>query len=381
MDRLADVERSNSKLEQAITTYRAVLDLADEDPALVPLPLLRMAAEKCIDRMRFRGFHGKAVRVQQRLLQRFPDDLALRNQMGVTFLLMNQPTAAKEVFETVLENWPQDGFAQVHYGFILKTKYNNNTAGAEYMRKGIESKAEGTQDGRFFLHLGDALQRQGKRQEAYKIYDAAVEKGLFLNRYQRSLYNVDRLASQPVWPIEETPYVEFFRKLEANWEVIRDEGVALLSEPVQDGFRPESENLQDRGDWKQYELFARGRKITANCVKASKTCALIEHFSPAATCSRGQVKFSVMQPDTHVHAHTGPTNCRLRAHLGLVIPSGVNLRVEEKIVTWEEGKIILFDDSWEHEVWHNGSADRLVLIVDVWHPDLSDKERKTLTPI
>ncbi|KAK7071360.1 hypothetical protein SK128_001395, partial [Halocaridina rubra] len=55
LDRLAEVERSNSKLEQAILTYRGVIDLADEDIALVPLSLLREAAEKCIDRMRFRG--------------------------------------------------------------------------------------------------------------------------------------------------------------------------------------------------------------------------------------------------------------------------------------------------------------------------------------
>lgn len=34
-----------------------------------------------------------------------------------------------------------------------------------------------------------------------------------------------------------------------------------------------------------------------------------------------------MQPGTHVFAHTGPTNCRLRAHLGLVIPKGPRIRV------------------------------------------------------
>ncbi|XP_071525233.1 aspartyl/asparaginyl beta-hydroxylase-like isoform X2 [Panulirus ornatus] len=381
LDQLAEVERSNSKLEQAIVIYRGLLDLADEDPNLVPLPLLRMSAERCIDRMIFRGFLGKAVRVQQRLLQWFPDDVLLRNKMGVTFLLMNQGSAAKEIFETVLQKWPDNGFAQVHYGYILKTTYNNNTGGAVYMQKGIESGAEGTEDGRFYFHLGDALQREGKTKEAYEVYDLAVKKGLFLNRYQRSLYNVDRLTSKPCWTPEETTYQMFFRNLEKNWRTIRDEGVALLALPPQDGFRPEAENLQDTGDWKQYELFSRGRKITANCVKASKTCSLIENFPPAAGCKRGQVKFSVMHPDTHVHAHTGPTNCRLRAHLGLVVPSGLRLRIGNEMTTWQEGKILIFDDSWEHEVWHEGDSYRLVLIVDVWHPELSDHERKTLSTI
>ncbi|ROT70854.1 hypothetical protein C7M84_010873 [Penaeus vannamei] len=381
LDRLAEVERSNSRLEQAIATYRSVIDMADEHPDQVPLPLLRLAAEKCIERMRFRGFMGKAVRVQQRLLQRFPDDISLRNQMGVTFLLMNQPAAAKDVFKEVLEKWPEDGFAQVHYGFVLKTTYNNNTGGIEYMQKGISSGAEGTQDGRFYFHLGDALQREGKTEEAYKLYDIGVEKGLFLSRYQRSLYNVDRLRSQPLWSQEETSYQEFFRKLEQNWLIIRKEGLEALALPPQDGFRPEAENLQDTGDWKQYEIFSRGRKITANCVKTPQTCALVESFKPAAGCKRGQVKFSVMYPGTHVHAHTGPTNCRLRAHLGLLVPEGLHLRVGETNQSWAEGRVIVFDDSWEHEVWHEGDSPRLILIVDVWHPELTEEERLSLSPI
>jgi len=380
LDRLAELQSSNSKLEQAIMTYRQVIDLADEDPDLVPLPLIRLAAEKCINRMRFRGFLGKAVRVQQRLLQRFPDDLDLRNQLGVTYLLMNQAPAAKEVFQEILNRWPNDGLAQVHYGFVLKTTYNNHTGGAEFLRRGIESGAEGTQDGRFYFHLGDALQRQGLEDEAYQVYDNGVEKGLFLNRYQRSLYNVNRLTSQPVWTQEQTTYQEFFRKLEENWEIIRDEGVALLSEPPQDGYRAEAENLRDTGEWKQYELYSRGRKLTANCVKAPKTCELVK-YAAATGCKRGQIKFSVMMPGSHVWPHTGPTNCRLRAHLGLVVPTGLRLRVGKEKLAWQQGKIFVFDDSWEHEVWHEGTSPRLILIVDVWHPDLTEEERRTLTSI
>lgn len=43
--------------------------------------------------------------------------------------------------------------------------------------------------------------------------------------------------------------------------------------------------------------------------------------------------------------------------------------------------MIVFDDSFEHEVWHNGTTYRLILIVDVWHPDLTADEKKTLVPI
>lgn len=99
----------------------------------------------------------------------------------------------------------------------------------------------------------------------------------------------------------------------------------------EDGFfEDESEDLRDVGDWKQFNLFMRGQKIVKNCAKAPFTCKLIEMFPDARFCRRGQVKFSVMHPNTHVWPHCGPTNCRLRAHLGLKVPDGPKIRVADK---------------------------------------------------
>lgn len=94
-------------------------------------------------------------------------------------------------------------------------------------------------------------------------------------------------------------------------------------------FTDESEGLREKGDWKQFDLYTRGQKIARNCDKTPITCSLIDHFE-AAKCTRGQVKFSVMLPDTHVWPHCGPTNCRLRAHLGLVVPDYTYIRVEKE---------------------------------------------------
>lgn len=143
----------------------------------------------------------------------------------------------------------------------------------------------------------------------------------------------------------------------------------------------EDENLREKGDWKQFVMFMQGRKFEENCKKASFTCKLIDQVIPAKTCSRGQVKFSIMQPNTHVYPHCGPTNCRLRAHLGLKVSHGARIRVVNETKEWIEGKFIIFDDSFEHEVWHNGDDYRLVLIIDLWHPDLSEMQKRWLTPI
>lgn len=42
---------------------------------------------------------------------------------------------------------------------------------------------------------------------------------------------------------------------------------------------------------------------------------------------------------------------------------------------WSEGQVLLLDDSFEHAVWNTGSKTRLILIVDVWHPDLPAQHR------
>ena len=63
------------------------------------------------------------------------------------------------------------------------------------------------------------------------------------------------------------------------------------------------------------------------------------------------------------------------------VSAGAKIRVADEEKTWENGRIIVFDDSFEHEVWHNGDELRLILIVDLWHPDLSELQKQQLSPI
>ncbi|KDR14347.1 Aspartyl/asparaginyl beta-hydroxylase [Zootermopsis nevadensis] len=374
LDKLAEKKHSNALLQEAIDAYERVLALG----LSVPDKLFVQAAERCINRMRFKGQYHTAVHIHKKLIQRFSDDPAYPNQLAVTYLMINRLADAKHILEDTLRRWPENGFAQVHYGFILKTSDNNNEAAVDYLTQGIATREPGTLDGRFFFHLGDALTRLGRHEEAGKIYDLGVREGLFLSKYQRSLYNVNRLRAQPWWTPEETTYSKYFKKLQDNWQQIREEGLMVLANKI---FKDEAENLKDIGNWQQFELFARGRRITSNCLKAPFTCQLISEFPAARDCRRGQAKFSVMHAGTHVWPHCGPTNCRLRSHLGLIVPEGTYIRVAEETRTWKEGKLFVFDDSFEHEVWHNGTTTRLVLIVDVWHPELTEDEKRSMPAI
>ncbi len=86
----------------------------------------------------------------------------------------------------------------------------------------------------------------------------------------------------------------------------------------------------------------------------------------------------MLEPGTHVTPHYGPTNLRVRCHLPLVVSGGAALRVGRTTRAWRAGRCLLFDDAFEHEAWNRGEHPRVVLIVDVWHPDLARAEREAL---
>uniref|UniRef100_A0A8C9VV24 Aspartate beta-hydroxylase n=1 Tax=Scleropages formosus TaxID=113540 RepID=A0A8C9VV24_SCLFO len=373
-DDLAEKMRSNDILQRAINTYREAAELPG-----APADLVKIALKRRAERQQFLGRMRSALATLEKLVQIFPEDTSLKNDLGVGYLLLGDNKSAKKVYEKVLAEAPEDGFAKVHYGFILKSE-NKIAESIPFLREGLESGDPGTDDGRFYFHLGDALQRVGD-DSAYKWYELGHQRGHFASVWQRSLYNVDGLRAQPWWTPKETGYTDLVKTLERNWRTIRDEALAVM-DATSGLFLPEDENLREKGEWGQFTLWQQGRKVDKSCQSVPKTCALMERYPEATGCKRGQIKYSVMHPGTHVWPHTGPTNCRLRMHLGLVIPSqGCRIRCTNETRAWEEGKVLIFDDSFEHEVWQEADRYRLIFIVDVWHPELTQYQRKTLSPI
>ena len=97
------------------------------------------------------------------------------------------------------------------------------------------------------------------------------------------------------------------------------------------------------------------------------------------------VFFSSMAPNTHIVAHHGPTNKKLRIHLPIIVPQGAEdglcrLRVGDVVHTFRQDELLIFDDSFEHEAFNEHSdLARVCLIVDIWHPDFSEREVKLMS--
>jgi aspartyl/asparaginyl beta-hydroxylase (cupin superfamily) len=160
------------------------------------------------------------------------------------------------------------------------------------------------------------------------------------------------------------------RDLEAAADEIAAEARALTGT----GFLDEPEGqLVRSGRWSYLPLYVGGQKKLNNCARCPRTVAVID-ANRAALSAGGIVLLSVLDSETSVAPHEGLTNMTMRCHLGVDVPEGCGLRVGGITRTWEQGRCLVFDDSFTHEVWNRSSRRRIVLIVDVWHPDLTDDE-------
>ena len=159
-------------------------------------------------------------------------------------------------------------------------------------------------------------------------------------------------------------------ELERRFQSIRAEILAL--EPSR--FSPESERIERTGKWDVIFLYERGRRHDDVCEACPVTTSVIEGDGAMRTAA-GLIYVSRMRAGTHIAAHRGPTNLRLRCHLGITVPKGdCAIRVQDESRRWSEGRCLVFDDSYEHEAWNHADADRIVLIVDLWHIGLEPIE-------
>ena len=174
---------------------------------------------------------------------------------------------------------------------------------------------------------------------------------------------------------------------------IRAELQALLSKQAaaDAGFAPYVEKtgregvslshpLLDNPDWSAFYLIKQGQRIEENIRRCPKTWAAIEAIGDAANPAPApSVLFSLLQPGAAIPPHHGQINTRLICHLPIVLPGDCGLRVGNETREWKDGEVFIFDDTVEHEAWNNSDQPRYVLIFEIWHPDLSQRQRRLLT--
>ena len=196
------------------------------------------------------------------------------------------------------------------------------------------------------------------------------------------------------------PQVEFADHAAAAWRdqaerqtaTILTEAQVLLADPAsflpyvqQTSERPQGDvhGLLGNADWSTCYLTDRGQPIPERVTLAPVTFATLDQHAPL--CRIGtrapSIMFSLLRAHSKIPPHTGMINTRLVCHLPLIVPPKCGFRVGATTREWHVGELMVFDDSVEHEAWNDSDEDRLVLIFDVWRPELSADERAQITAL
>ncbi|MFZ9003099.1 MAG: aspartyl/asparaginyl beta-hydroxylase domain-containing protein [Robiginitalea sp.] len=175
------------------------------------------------------------------------------------------------------------------------------------------------------------------------------------------------VGMHPVYDNSDFPWTVL---LETNYPVIRKELEKVLVDqerlPSLQQIQREQEVLNQDNRWQTFFLYGFGTKVTRNCALCPETTSLLEQIPDMKTAF-----FSVLAPGKHIPAHKGLFKGIIRSHLGMIIPGrpgDCRMRIEEREIHWKEGEVVVFDDTFDHEVWNDTDKTRVVLLIDVLRP-------------
>ncbi len=244
----------------------------------------------------------------------------------------------------------------------------------------------GHYEGLFESHLRQRVAQAGIGQGAAS---RGFEQSLDLVLGKRQLY----LQQPRLYYFPGLPQIEFFDRADFPWlarleqstAAIAAEAAALLKDGnafqpylKADPARPQLNRggLFNNRDWGAFYLWEDGQLAADNAARCPHTMAALEQLPlPRIKGRSPNVLFSLMRPGAHIPPHTGILNTRLIGHLPLLVPPGCELRVGNEVREWRTGEAWLFDDTIEHEAWNRSDQTRVILLFEIWRPELSDAER------
>ena len=187
------------------------------------------------------------------------------------------------------------------------------------------------------------------------------------DRLEAAVAAVSLHPDTPVYENSRFPWVE---EIEAGWHDVREELDEIMAfrddMPSFHEILKEVSTITSDNDWKTFFLQGVGMNCRENARRCPKTMALLRKIPNSSTAF-----FSILSPHKHIPPHRGAYNGVLRLHLGLMVPEPrdqCRIRVADQYRYWEEGKVLIFDDTFNHEVWNDTEGYRVVLFVDFARP-------------
>jgi beta-hydroxylase len=174
-------------------------------------------------------------------------------------------------------------------------------------------------------------------------------------------------GDRPVFARQQFPWIP---RVEADWQGVRRELDGLMEHRTampnfQDILR-EVGTIQKDDDWKTFFLKGVGMDCRENARRCPQTMKVLAAIPGCTTAF-----FSILSPHKHIPPHRGAWAGVLRLHLALVVPQPAErcrIRIADELHTWQEGRCLVFDDTYNHQVWNDTDGYRVVLFVDFERP-------------
>jgi hypothetical protein len=241
---------------------------------------------------------------------------------------------------------------------------------------------------RFEAHLLDRLKDSGLS-DSSRVGDAI---DLLLGRKQLYLQQPSSFyfPGLPQRQFYERSEFDWLAEIEAVVPEMRDELLSVLAdgrdfEPYVEASadRPRAANpLLDDPSWGAFYFWRNGEIVAENATRAPATMAALAKAPMPVIDRRSPIAlWSLLKPGTHIRPHHGLLNTRLICHIPLIVPGDCAIRVGNETRAWREGEALIFDDSFEHEAWNRSDSTRVVLLFEIWRPEISVEERAALTAI
>jgi aspartate beta-hydroxylase len=362
---------------------------------------LQQVADAGLQQLR-RGDAGAARASFQRVIAAGVQDATLHVSLAYACQSLGDLVAAQAAAEAALTLDPQDMRALMIVAECLRSAGSDRALAYFHAVLRCAERAQSLSAALQGLvrQAQEAVQAYATRFESQLRADmvrAAAKHGAPSARFAQS---IDMLCGQKqlylpaprLYMFPELPAVQFFGReqfpwleaLEAATADIRDELQAIMAHPqafapyVQsDPSRPQLKRggMLDNTDWSAYYLWKDGLPVAGHVERFPKTMAALQAVPLARTPRRSpSILFSLLRPGAHIPPHHGFINTRLIVHLPLVVPPGCAFRVGNATREWVEGQAWLFDDTIEHEAWNRSQQTRVILLFEVWRPELSVSE-------
>lgn len=161
--------------------------------------------------------------------------------------------------------------------------------------------------------------------------------------------------------------------LESNWLKIKSELDTQLTSNPRLKKRSKKQKVNYHGSWKTMPLMTWGVKFHKNINNFPVTITILNQIPGLVSAS-----FNLLEKNAEIKPHFGETNASFRVHLGLIVPGklpDVGINVKDVSKSWEEGKILVFCDGFEHSAWNHSNNDRYILLLDIIKPELDHKKK------